>query len=88
MERNTPVTPVKIEYVCDECGQAPLQISGNPLPNGKIPHFCPACSALTALDRGYPLISFEETREQPSPGIPGTGRAELDPYPSQEYPSL
>lgn len=59
-ERFHQVTPIKVDYYCDECETAPLQVSGPALPNGKTPHYCPNCQALKALDLAYPLIRFDD----------------------------
>lgn len=74
-ERIRLVTPLKIEYWCDECNGAAVEVSGQPLPNGKIPHYCPKCSTLIALDRGYPLIRFDDIAEEHK--MPGNGQSEL-----------
>ena len=75
-ERFRQVTPLKVEYICDECGQAALEVSGPPLPNGKIPHYCPSCSALVALDRGYPMIRFDDIAADQMP-IRGNGELHM-----------
>ena len=63
-ERFRQVVPLKIDYWCDSCNESPLQVSGPALPNGKIPHYCPNCEALVQLDQGYPMIRFDDIKEQ------------------------
>lgn len=76
-ENSYAIHPIGIEYLCDECGE-PMQVVGNPLQSGMIPHACPN-SHMKALPQGYPLVRFDRVQnadeqfdlfDPPPPGCP------------------
>ena len=54
-ERVTPLLPVTVEYLCDECG-TPVQRSTIPDigRDSLILHECPQCHSVYRLDGNYP----------------------------------
>jgi len=55
------ITPVKRDYVCDECGEGNMRPTGMALTSHPVqyPHVCDKCGASQTFYVNYPYIDFE-----------------------------
>lgn len=58
----TPMTPVKLDKLCDHCQHGLMNFTGQ-VSGDKFIHVCPECRFSELHDVRYPYVTFKETAQ-------------------------
>lgn len=63
-EREYPIQPVGVEYVCDACGQGTVELTGVMLASDppQWPHKCNHCGHQVNLRDKYPTVRYRAAK--------------------------
>lgn len=65
MITETPMQPVKVDYVCDACNTGHMRSTGEHLTSNPpiYPHRCDNCGEFKSFNRCYPYITYKEVTQ-------------------------